>query len=53
MKLFPQDGLTAAGAHFSEAKPWSENVIEDREVISGQNPQSAKAVAVAMLAKLK
>jgi hypothetical protein len=34
-------------------------VIEDREVISGQNPQSAKAVAVAvavavaMLAKLK
>lgn len=53
MKLFPQDGLTAAGANFSEAKPWSENVIEDREVISGQNPQSAKAVAVAMLAKLK
>jgi putative intracellular protease/amidase len=52
MKLFPQDGLTAAGAAFVEAKPWSENVIEDRELISGQNPQSAKAVAAAMLKRL-
>jgi putative intracellular protease/amidase len=53
MKLFPQDGLVAAGADFVEAKPWSENVVQDREVISGQNPQSAKAVALAMLTKLK
>jgi putative intracellular protease/amidase len=53
MKLVPQDGLVAAGANFVEAKPWSENVVEDHEVISGQNPQSAKAVALAMLAKLK
>jgi putative intracellular protease/amidase len=53
MKLFPQDGLVAAGANFVEAKPWSDNVVEDREVISGQNPQSAKSVAEAILAKLK
>jgi putative intracellular protease/amidase len=53
MKLFPQDGLAAAGASFIAGKPWTENVVEDREVISGQNPQSAKAVAVAMLKKLK
>jgi putative intracellular protease/amidase len=53
MKLFPQDGLVAAGANFVEAKPWSENVVEDRELISGQNPQSAKAVALAMLKKLR
>jgi putative intracellular protease/amidase len=53
MKLFPQDGLVAAGANFVEAKPWSVNVVEDREVISGQNPQSAKAVALAMLTKMK
>ena len=33
--------------------PWSENVVEDRELISGQNPQSAKAVALAMLKKLR
>jgi putative intracellular protease/amidase len=52
MKLFPQDGLVAAGANFVEAKAWSENVVEDRELISGQNPQSARAVAVAMLKKL-
>lgn len=52
MKLFPQDGLVAAGGDFVEGKPWSENVVQDREVISGQNPQSAKAVAQAMLKKL-
>jgi DNA-binding transcriptional MerR regulator len=52
MKLFPQDGLVAAGGDFVEAKPWSENVVEDRELISGQNPQSAKAVAAAMLKRL-
>jgi putative intracellular protease/amidase len=52
MKLFPQDGLVAAGANFVDAKPWSENVVEDRELISGQNPQSAKAVAAAMLKRL-
>lgn len=53
MKLFPQDGLVAAGARFVEGKPWSENVVEDRELISGQNPQSAKAVAAAMLKRLQ
>jgi putative intracellular protease/amidase len=53
MKLFPQDGLVAAGGAFVEAKPWSENVVEDRELISGQNPQSAKAVAAAMLKRLR
>lgn len=53
MKLFPQDGLTAAGAQFVEARPWSENVVQDRELISGQNPQSAKAVALAMLKKMR
>jgi putative intracellular protease/amidase len=52
MKLFPQDGLVAAGGDFVEGKPWSENVVEDRELISGQNPQSAKGVAAAMLKRL-
>ncbi len=53
MKLFPQDGLVAAGANYVEGQPWSENVVEDRELISGQNPQSAKAVAQAMLKRLR
>jgi putative intracellular protease/amidase len=52
MKLVPQDGLVAAGGDFVEGKPWSENVVEDRELISGQNPQSAKGVAAAMLKRL-
>jgi putative intracellular protease/amidase len=53
MKLWPQDGLVAAGGAFVEGKPWSENVVEDRELISGQNPQSAKAVALAMVKKIR
>jgi len=53
MKLWPQDGLVAAGGDFKEGKAWSENVVADRELISGQNPQSAKGVAKAMLARLK
>jgi len=52
MKLFPQDGLTAAGADFSAGKAWSVNLVEDRELITGQNPQSAKAVAEAVIKKL-
>lgn len=53
MKLFPQDALVAAGANYVEGKPWSVTVVEDRELVSGQNPQSAKAVALAMLNKLR
>jgi putative intracellular protease/amidase len=53
MKLWPQDGLVAAGGAFVEGKPWSENVVEDRELISGQNPQSANAVALAMVKKIR
>lgn len=48
MKLYPQDGLEAAGAKFVGGKAWAPNVIEDRELITGQNPQSALAVAQAM-----
>lgn len=53
MKLFPQDALVASGARFVAGKAWSNHVIEDRELISGQNPQSAVGVATAMAARLR
>jgi putative intracellular protease/amidase len=53
MKFYPQDALVAAGARFSEARdPASSYVIIDRELITGENPASASAVAKALLHKL-
>lgn len=49
----PSGKAPTADQKSNDVSFWSEHVIEFREVISGQNPQSAKAVAVAMLAKLK
>ena len=53
MKFYPQTALEAAGARFAgNATPWSANVVIDRELITGQNPASALAVAGAVLARL-
>lgn len=53
MKFYPQDALTAAGASFSEAAdPLAPYVVEDRELITGENPASATAVGKALLARL-
>lgn len=53
MKFYPQTALEAAGARFAgNATPWSANVVIDRELITGQNPASALAVADAVLARL-
>lgn len=54
MKFYPQDALTAAGASFSEAdNPAASYVVEDRELITGENPASALEVGKALLARLK
>lgn len=54
MKFYPQDALTAAGASFSEANnPLDSYVVEDRELITGENPASALAVGKALLARLR
>ncbi len=49
----PQDALTIAGGKYKAEADWSENVIVDRELVTGQNPASAKGVADAMLKMLK
>ncbi|WP_461213598.1 type 1 glutamine amidotransferase domain-containing protein [Lacticaseibacillus sp. GG6-2] len=41
-----EDALKKAGADFSEAKAYTEHVIIDKRLITGQNPQSAHQVGV-------
>jgi putative intracellular protease/amidase len=54
MKFYPQDALTQAGARYSHSDaPFSAHVVTDRELITGQNPASAPAVAQELLERLK
>ena len=54
MKFYPQNALTAAGALYSEAdKPLDPYVVEDRELITGENPASASAVGKALLKRIE
>lgn len=52
MKFTPQTALEQAGALFSAKDLWQANVVEDRELITGQNPASAVGVGEKLLAKL-
>jgi putative intracellular protease/amidase len=44
--------LTERGARFEKSQPWQTHVVTDQRLITGQNPQSAKAVGQAILAGL-
>ncbi|MCC7633796.1 type 1 glutamine amidotransferase domain-containing protein [Stenotrophomonas rhizophila] len=53
MKFYPQSALQQAGVRYqSNATPWTPKVVVDRELITGQNPASALAVARALLQRL-
>jgi len=52
MKFYPQTALEQAGAKFQEKNLWQTNVVEDRELITGQNPVSAIGVGEKLLARL-
>lgn len=45
-----QSALTAQGAIFHAAAPWSANSIADGNLVTGQNPASAKGVGEKMVA---
>jgi putative intracellular protease/amidase len=45
--------LIERGAQFEKSGLWQQHVVTDNRVITGQNPQSAKAVGEAILALLK
>ena len=54
MKFYPQSGLQAAGARYVQNQaPWTSNVVVDRELITGQNPASAPALADKLLQALQ
>jgi len=48
-----QTALTEQGAIFHEAAPWSANSIADGNIVTGQNPASAKGVGEKMVALLE
>ena len=48
-----EDALIKHGAKFEKASMWENKVCTDQRLITGQNPQSAKGVAEAMLQVLE
>ena len=48
-----QDRLVALGADFEEAEPWSENIVVDRSLFTGQNPASSGPLAERMVQSLQ
>ncbi|WP_220488856.1 type 1 glutamine amidotransferase domain-containing protein [Pseudoalteromonas sp. SR43-3] len=48
-----QDTLMSKGAKHIYGAPWTVNVVNDRRVITGQNPQSARKVGEEILTGLK
>ena len=44
-----QDQLTERGASYSAAANWQSKVVVDQRLVTGQNPQSAAAVGVALV----
>jgi putative intracellular protease/amidase len=41
----PEDKLMEHGADFSKAEDWAPYVVQDGNLITGQNPKSSEAVA--------
>lgn len=52
MLTTPQKELVRAGTVFVEQTPWKSHVVEDRELITGQNPASSKAIAEALIKRM-
>lgn len=53
MKLLPQTALQKAGGDYrSNATPWTPHVVQDRELITGQNPASARQVGEVLVQRL-
>jgi putative intracellular protease/amidase len=53
VQFYAADALAQAGAHVDRIGLWQVNVIEDREVVSGQQPFSSEAFGNVFVAKLK
>lgn len=53
VRFYPDDALKAAGGNVEIAKPWSSQVVRDRELITGQNPNSDGQLAEELLRALE
>ncbi|WP_128970461.1 type 1 glutamine amidotransferase domain-containing protein [Bradyrhizobium tropiciagri] len=51
--FYAADALAQAGAHVDRLAAWNVNVLEDRELVSGQQPFSSEAFGDVFVAKLK
>ena len=52
VKFYPDYALSRAGGKVQPAAKWTPNVVVDRELITGQNPMSDKALADALVKAL-
>jgi putative intracellular protease/amidase len=52
VQFYAADALAEAGAHIDRLAAWHVNVVEDRELVSGQQPFSSDAFGDAFVAKL-
>jgi|CXWL01.1.fsa_nt_gi putative intracellular protease/amidase len=52
VKFYPDAAMESAGARVRRASKWTSNVVVDRELITGQNPMSDKALAAALVKAL-
>ncbi|MDF0732081.1 type 1 glutamine amidotransferase domain-containing protein [Pseudomonas entomophila] len=50
--FYPAKAMAGAGGAMSYAKAWTPNVVVDRELITGQNPFSDKALAKVLVERL-
>lgn len=50
MKFYFEDAPKQAGARMNIKDVWQNNVVEDRELITGQNPMSAATVGEKLVA---
>lgn len=53
LKITPEDALKQAGLSYSKGENWKPYIVEDRELLTGQNPASSKMLAEALLQRLK
>jgi len=53
VQFYVADARAQAGAHLDQVARWEVNVVNDRELVSGQQPFSSDAFGDAFVAKLK
>jgi putative intracellular protease/amidase len=52
MLFYPEAAMRTAGGDVKVAPPWSSQVVQDRELITGQNPFSDNALAEKLLSAI-